>query len=248
MPSDSHSRADRERADDVAAPADAEHQRALGPRDDLQRVAERRAQAGTGSAVSAISRIAARGAVELLVGHHRRALEGQVAVDLDPRVAAVVLVADADRDRPRDPVDPQQQHVERVAPLPAQALARVVGRPDVEGARPVDDPRVVGLEVVGDLGPGADADAVGLRDAAVLQQGPRRRLLVGPDALLERAPQLRVVGLAHEVVALVVEGRVEEELLVLELEVLVLLADPALAEGDELLALGRARAPSRPIL
>ncbi len=65
-----------------------------------------------------------------------------------------------------------------------------------------------------------------------------RRLLVGPDALLERAPQLGVVGLADEVVALVVEGRVEEEALVLELEVLVLLADAALAEGDQLLALG----------
>ena len=47
-----------------------------------------------------------------------------------------------------------------------------------------------------------------------------------------------MVGLAHEVVPLVIEGRVEEEPLVLELEVLVLLADAALAEGDELLALG----------
>ena len=94
------------------------------------------------------------------------------------------------------------------------------------------------VEVVGDLGPGADPDPVGLRDAAVLEQRPRRRLLVGPDALLERAAQLGVVRLADQVVALVVEGRVEEELLVLELEVLVLLADAALAQGDELLALG----------
>ena len=45
--------------------------------------------------------------------------------------------------------------------------------------------------------------------------------------------------LAHEVVSLVVEGRVEEELLVLELEMLVFLADSTLAEGDELLALGQ---------
>ena len=89
-----------------------------------------------------------------------------------------------------------------------------------------------------DLGPGADPDPVGLRDAAVLDQRPRRRLLVGPDALLERAAQLGVVGLAHQVVALVVEGGVEEEALVLELEVLVLLADAALAEGEQLLALG----------
>ena len=94
------------------------------------------------------------------------------------------------------------------------------------------------VEVVGDLGPGAEPDAVGLGDAAVLEQRPRRRLLVGPDALLERAAQLRVVGLAHQVVALVVEGRVEEEALVLELEVLVLLADAALAQGQQLLALG----------
>ncbi len=64
------------------------------------------------------------------------------------------------------------------------------------------------------------------------------RFLVGPDALLERATQLGVVGLAHQVVLLVVEGGVEEEALVLELEVLVLLADPALAQGQQLLALG----------
>ena len=65
------------------------------------------------------------------------------------------------------------------------------------------------------------------------------RLLVGPDALLERAAKLGVVRLAHQVVALVVEGRVEEEALVLELEVLVLLANPALAQGHELLSLGQ---------
>jgi hypothetical protein len=93
--------------------------------------------------------------------------------------------------------------------------------------------------VVGHLGPGPDPDAVRLRDPAVLDQGPRGRLLIGPDAFLERAAQLGVVGLANEVVALVIEGGVEEELLVLELEVLVLLADPALAQGDQLLALGK---------
>ena len=108
----------------------------------------------------------------------------------------------------------------------------------MEGREGLDDAVVVGREVVGDLGPGADPDAVGLRDAAVLDQRPRRRLLVGPDALLERAAQLGVVRLAHEVVALVVEGRIEEELLVLELEMLVLLANPALTQGDKLLALG----------
>jgi hypothetical protein len=46
-----------------------------------------------------------------------------------------------------------------------------------------------------------------------------------------------MVRLPDEVVPLVVEGRVEEELLVLELEVLVLLPDAALAQRDELLAL-----------
>ena len=89
-----------------------------------------------------------------------------------------------------------------------------------------------------DLGPGAQPDPVGLGDAAVLEQRPRRRLLVGPDTLLEGAAQLGVVGLADQVVPLVVEGRVEEEALVLELEVLVLLADAALAKGQQLLALG----------
>src|SRR5581483_2536366 len=96
----------------------------------------------------------------------------------------------------------------------------------------------VDLPVVRDLGPGADPDAIGLGDAAVLQERARRRLLVGPDALLERAPELRVVRLPHQVIALMVEGGVEEEPLVLELEVLVLLADPPLSQGDELLTLG----------
>ncbi len=92
--------------------------------------------------------------------------------------------------------------------------------------------------MVGDLGPRPDADSIGLGDSAVLEQGPRRRLLVGPHALLEGAPKLGVVRLAHQVVSLVVEGRVEEEAVVLDLEVLVLLANPALAQSDELLALG----------
>ena len=106
------------------------------------------------------------------------------------------------------------------------------------GRQRVDDPRVGHLVVLVDLGPGPDPHAVGLLDAAVLDQRLGRRLAVGPDALLERAPQLGVVGLADEVVALVIEGGVEEEAVVVELEVLVLLADPALAEGQQLLALG----------
>jgi hypothetical protein len=48
-----------------------------------------------------------------------------------------------------------------------------------------------------------------------------------------------VVGLSDEVVTLVIEGGVEEEALVLELKMLVFLADSALAEGQQLLALGK---------
>ena len=92
--------------------------------------------------------------------------------------------------------------------------------------------------MVGHLGPGAQPDAVGLGDATVLDQGLRRRLLVGPDALLEGATQLRVVRFPDQVVPLVVEGRIEEEPLVLQFEVLVLLANSALAEGEQLLTLG----------
>jgi hypothetical protein len=47
------------------------------------------------------------------------------------------------------------------------------------------------------------------------------------------------VRLAHEVDPLMVERGVEEEALVLELEVLLGLPDPPLAEGDQLLALGQ---------
>ena len=64
----------------------------------------------------------------------------------------------------------------------------------------------------------------------------KRRLAVAPDALLERAAQLGLVGLAHEVTRLVVEGGVQEEALVGEPEGLVRLRGHALAEGEELLA------------
>ena len=74
------------------------------------------------------------------------------------------------------------------------------------------------------------------------------RIAVGPDALLEGAPELRRVRLAHDVVALVVERGVQEEPVVLELEVLVLLADPALAQGEELLAFGERADGDRPFL
>ena len=65
----------------------------------------------------------------------------------------------------------------------------------------------------------------------------QRRLAVAPDALLERAAQLGLVGLAHEVAGLVVERRVQEEALVGEPERACSdAAEHALAERQELLA------------
>ena len=51
-------------------------------------------------------------------------------------------------------------------------------------------------------------------------------------------PSSGMLRLAHEVVPLVVERGVEEEVVVLDLEMLVLFADAALAQGQKLLALG----------
>src|SRR5919201_917869 len=56
-----------------------------------------------------------RRTIELVVGEDRRALEGQVARDLQPRLAAVEVVADLDRDGARDAIGAQQQDVQRVA-------------------------------------------------------------------------------------------------------------------------------------
>jgi hypothetical protein len=47
-----------------------------------------------------------------------RALEREVARDLEERPAAAVVVAHLHGHRPRDAVGAQQQHVERVAALP----------------------------------------------------------------------------------------------------------------------------------
>src|SRR5918992_855267 len=178
------------------------------------------------------------GALELLVGEHGGALEGEIAVELDPGAAAVVLRAHLDGDRPRDAVGAEDDHVEGMAALPGEPLLRVVGGPDVVGRQRVDGARV-GDQVAGrHLGPCADAHAVGLGDAAVLHERAGRWLVLGPDALLERAAQLGHVGVADAVVPLVVERGVEEEAVVLDLEMLVLLTYPALAESEELLALG----------
>ncbi len=64
----------------------------------------------------------------------------------------------------------------------------------------------------------------------------QRRLAVAPDALLERAAQLGLVGLAHEIAALVVERGVQEKTLVGKPERLAGLAQDALAERQQLLA------------
>jgi len=53
---------------------------------------------------------------------------------------------------------------------------------------------------------------------------------------------------ANDVVALVFESGIEEEAVVLDLEVLALFADAALAQGDELFALGEGTDGDRPFL
>ena len=64
----------------------------------------------------------------------------------------------------------------------------------------------------------------------------QQRLAVAPDALLERAAQLRLMGLAHEIAGLVIEGRVQKEPFVSEPKRLARFTDTALAESYELLA------------
>ena len=81
-----------------------------------------------------------------------------------------------------------------------------------------------------DFRPGADAHAVGLLHGRARDERVQRRLAVAPDALLERAAQLGLVGLAHQIARLVVEGGVQEEALVGELERLVGPRESALAE------------------
>src|SRR4051794_4927917 len=189
-----------------------------------------------------------RGALELLVGEHGGALEGEVARDLEERAAAAVVVADLDGHGTGDPVRAQEQHMKRVVALPRQPLLGIVRRPYVEGRELLHRTAVRDGPGARDLGPRTDADAIGLVDAAVLGERMRRRLALGPHALLEGAAQLGLVGLAHQVTALVVERRVEEEAIVLDLEVLVGLADTALAERDELLALGERAHGDSPFL
>ena len=91
-----------------------------------------------------------------------------------------------DGHRPRDAVGAQHEDVQRVAALPGQPLLRVVRRPHVERRERVDAARVGDRVVRGDLGPRADAHAVGLGDAAVHGSAPpaaaRRRPTRPPRA------------------------------------------------------------------
>jgi hypothetical protein len=63
----------------------------------------------------------------------------------------------------------------------------------------------------------------------------QRRLAVAPDALLEGTPQLRLMGLTHEIAGLVIERRIQEEPLVCQAEGSVGLRRDALADCQELL-------------
>jgi hypothetical protein len=74
----------------------------------------------------------------------------------------------------------------------------------------------------------------------------QRRLTVAPDALLERAAQLGLMGFAHELARLMIEGGVQEETLVGEPERLAGFADSALAQGYQLLAFSESTDGDRP--
>ena len=117
----------------------------------------------------------------------------------------MVLVADPHRDRARNAMDPQQQDVERVTTLPGEPLLGVIRSPDVVRREVVEGAAIFDRDVIGHLRPGAQPHSVGLGDAAILDQSFRRRLLVGPDALLEGTTQLGVMRFPDEVVPLMVE-------------------------------------------
>src|ERR1700691_5745443 len=102
--------------------------------------------------------------------------------------------------------------------------------------------------MAGHFGPSPDAHPLGLLDAAFDAEGVHGRLAVVPHAFLQRPAQLRLMGLAHEVVALVVERGIQEKAVVIELEVLFGLANTALAQGDQLLAFGEGADGDRPFL
>jgi hypothetical protein len=84
----------------------------------------------------------------------------------------------------------------------------------------------------GDLSPGTDPYPVRLGDRKVGAERMRRRLAVAPHALFERALKLGLVRRSHELGALVVKSRIEEEAVMFELEMLLGLADTTLAQGQ----------------
>ena len=122
---------------------------------------------------------------------HRRRIVGE-AVEVDPRRAAAVLLAQRHRDRLGEPVRAQREHPQRVALLPLEARRRVVAGPDELA---VDLGEVVGIGELGDaddVGPALDADRpVGRRIAA-----RSRRSSGGTRAARARAPGARRWGRA----------------------------------------------------
>src|SRR6185312_14721784 len=122
----------------------------------------------------------------------------------------------------------------------------VVRRPHVEGGESVDAAGVDDREVVGDLRPGPDPNAVRLRHRGARDEAVHRRLAVAPHALLERAAQLGLVGLAHQIARLVVESRIQEEPLVREAEGSVRLRRGAATDREELLTFRQGADGDRP--
>jgi hypothetical protein len=90
--------------------------------------------------------------------------------------------------------------------------------------------------MVGHPSPSADPHAVGLLYGGARGEGIQRGLAFAPNALLERAAQLRLMGLAHEIGRLVIERGVQKESLMSKPERLAGLANSALAKGYKLLA------------
>src|SRR5581483_6051986 len=99
---------------------------------------------------------------------------------------ATVLLAHLHGYRTRDPVGPQQDHVERVPALPGKPLLGVVGCPHVERGQGVDGATIGDREMRRDLSPGANTHPVGLVERLSAVQRLRMRLAIGPHPLLER--------------------------------------------------------------
>jgi hypothetical protein len=129
-----------------------------------------------------------------------------------------------------------QGKVERIAAAPAEASLGVSGCPHVERGEVTDNAPVVDRPLLDDLGPCADANAVGLGEVALRGDFDGGRLAFGPDAFLHRAFELRLVALSDQLGAVEVEGRVEEEAVVLEVVAATGLLNVAVADDEQLLA------------